>query len=178
MPFGQTDPRPYAVAEREFARDERWQQLRDSRAKKRQGKRMAAEDVLHDSASDAAQTLVEKARGIYVTEVLAPEPRPLTLKEARDLKANPQALATFVNEGVIRVYLREPDTTALLSLLDRTLGKAPSQGERLVLERLEQAERDRQFLAEVLQEYVDAAAFPDIRARLAELAGGSGEDQD
>lgn len=141
----------------------------------------AAKSVLQrfsEVADAASERVIDAAMGIRLVEFLTPAGYvTASATQALELASKPQQVWEAIDQGGARIYLKEPNLDAARQILDRVMGRAPNATERLVLGRLEQAEQDRLFLAEVLREYVDPTAYPHIRARLEVIAGRGDQDE-
>lgn len=145
--------------------------------------RKQARDAVERMAGNldrAQQALTDLALGYLCVKV---QSRPgqyeqPSREQALDLASDPVLLPALLEENLARIYAIPPDVAALKLLMGYVMGGVPTAQEAVLIAEVEETHRKQAFLAEVLQEYVPAHAFPQVAARLQRIAAGGDVEGD
>lgn len=157
------------------------QQWRHRPALAGQVARHKAKQVVEKMADDlesARRALTDLALGVLCVKVQTSPGRydQPTREQASQLASDPTLLPALLAEDLARVYAIPPDVAALKLLFGYVMGSVPSAQEAALQAEIEETHRKQAFLAEVLSDYVPAAQFPQVAARLRRIAAGGGSE--
>jgi hypothetical protein len=142
----------------------------------------ASRQALDRMAADldaVRQRLMDLALGLQIVQVYSPGSKqyePATEDQALQLASDPTLLPALLDTNMARIYVQAPDLNAIRTVMQYTMGKAPSAGEAELRNRLEEREREHQLLARVIQQHVPAQYYATIAAELERIAAGPSGD--
>ena len=138
----------------------------------------AALDKMAADLDAVRQRLMDLALGLSLVQVYNPGMKQYELPDAhqaREMASDPTLLPALMESNMARIYVQPPDLTAIRTVMQYTMGKAPSAAEAELRARLEEREREHQLLARVIQEHVPAHYYGAIAAELDRIAANAGD---